>query len=247
MRLVRAEFLKVRKRRGLLALAGLLTLAPVAIGLVVISILHAADPAKHDPAGGLENFQSIVQLIAQVGIVAVVLVGATVGAGDRGAGVFRELVSTGRSRTQLFAARVPGGLALVLPMVGAAFAVATVAGVVLAGSDQPAVTAGEVAGAGGWLAASVLSAYLLAVGVSSLLSSRGTAIGVLLAWQLAVAPILLASGKLDGVLPNAALLAFDPADETTVGVSSAGALAVLVAWTLVPLAAGAWRTRTSDA
>ena len=72
------------------------------------------DPAcleseKYDPAGGIDNFSGSIELLTQIGVVAAILIGATVGAGDRGAGVFRELVVTGRSRLALFAARLPGG------------------------------------------------------------------------------------------------------------------------------------------
>ena len=102
MRLVRAEFLKLRKRRGLAAAATVLTLAPIVVGFVVLTIMHAVDPEKYGPAGGFENLQGSLELLTQIGIVAATLVGATAGAGDRGAGVFRELVVTGRSRLQLF-------------------------------------------------------------------------------------------------------------------------------------------------
>ena len=110
MKLVRAELLKLRKRRGLVAAAAVVTIAPVVVGYTVLAILHATDPARHDPAGGIENFTASIELMTQVGVVAAILVGATAGAGDRGAGVFRELVVTGRPRLALFAARIPGGL-----------------------------------------------------------------------------------------------------------------------------------------
>jgi ABC-type transport system involved in multi-copper enzyme maturation permease subunit len=248
MRLIRAEFLKLRKRRGLVAAAALLTIAPVAIAYTVLSILHASNPEKYDAAGGIDNFTGSIELLTQIGVVAAILIGATAGAGDRGAGVFRELVVTGRSRLALFAARVPGGLALLLPLVAVSFAIATVASVTLTGDGQSPVAGVTIAQTAGWVALAMVTAYALALGVSSAFGSRGTAIAILLGWQLAAAPILLASGKLDDVLPNAALLALEPAEEAQlVTTSIPTAIALLVAWTLVPLAAGAWRTRTSDA
>jgi hypothetical protein len=39
--------------------------------------------------------------------VTAILIGTTAGAADVGSGVFRDLVATGRSRTALFAARIP--------------------------------------------------------------------------------------------------------------------------------------------
>ena len=89
-------------------------------------------------------------------------------------------------------------------------------------------------------------AFLLALGVSSLLDSRATSIGVLLAWQLAVAPVLLQTGKLDPVLLGAALKRLEPSTGSA-SISLMTAILLIVVWTIVPLAAGAWRTRTRDA
>ena len=248
MRLFRAEFLKLRKRRGLVAAAAVLTIAPIAIGYTVLSILHASDPEKYDPAGGIDNFTGSIELLTQIGVVAAILIGATAGAGDRGAGVFRELVVTGRSRLALFAARIPGGLALLLPLVAVSFAIAAVAGVTLTGDGQSPVGGVTIAQTAGWVGLAMVTAYALALGVSSAFGSRGTAIAILLGWQLAAAPILLASGRLDNLLPNAALLALEPAEEAQLVTTSVpAAIALLFVWTLAPLAAGAWRTRTSDA
>jgi hypothetical protein len=248
MKLVRAEFLKLRKRRGLVAAAAVLTIAPVVIGYSVLSILHATNPARYDPAGGIENFTASIELLTQIGVVAAILVGATVGAGDRGAGVFRELVMTGRSRLALFGARIPGGLVFLLPFVAVGFTVAATAAVAFTGKGQSPVTGRTMVESASWVGLSLVVAYLLALGVSSAFGSRGTSIGILLGWQLAAAPILLASGELDDVLPNAALLALQPAEEAQLVTTSVStAIAVLVAWTLVPLVFGAWRTQTRDA
>ena len=248
MNLIRAEFLKLRKRRGLVAAVAVLTIAPVTIGYTVLSILHATNPEKYDPAGGIDNFTASIEFMTQIGVVAAILLGATAGAGDRGAGVFRELVVTGRSRLALFGARIPGGLAFLLPLVAVSFAIATVAAITLTGEGQSPVQGVTIAQTAGWVALVMVTAYALALGVASAVGSRGTVIGILLGWQLAVAPILLASGKLDDVLPNAALVALEPAEEAQLVTTSVPtAIAILVVWTLVPLAAGAWRTRTADA
>ena len=248
MKLVHAELLKLRKRRGLLAAVVVVTIVPVVVAYTVLTILHASNPAKHDPAGGIENFTGSIELLTQIGIVAAILVGATAGAGDRGAGVFRELVVTGRSRLALFAARIPGGLAFLLPPVAVGFVIAATSAVVLTGEGQAPVAAITIVESAGWVGLVMLTAYLLALGFSSAFASRGTAIGILLGWQLAAAPILLATGRLDDVLPNAALLALQPAEEAQlVTTSISTAIAILVAWTLVPLVVGAWRTQTSDA
>ena len=98
----------------------------------------------------------------------------------------------------------------------------------------------------GWVGLVTTVGFALALGVSSLLSSRVTAIGVLLAWQLAVAPLLLQTGKLDPVLLGAALKRLEPGAGNA-SISLLAAILLIVAWTVMPLAAGAWRTQTRDA
>jgi hypothetical protein len=246
-RLVGAEFLKLRKRRGLVLSALALTVVPMIIAYTVLLILHAADAAKHGPAGGLENLSGSMEILSQLSVVAAILVG------DLGSGVFRELVVTGRSRLALFAARVPAGLALVLALVGTAFAVTATASTVFAGSsDVPG--ARLLVSSAAWLGLVTGLALVLALGVSSALGSRGTTIGVLLGWQLIAMPLVLQIGALGSLregLVGAATERLEPArlfeDAATVPMSLAAAVVVIVAWMVVPLAAGAWRTCTRDA
>jgi hypothetical protein len=250
---VSAEFLKLRKRRGLVLSALALTTVPMIIAYIVLLILHAANAAKHGPAGGLENFSGSMDLLSQLSVVGAILVGATLGAGDLGSGVFRELVVTGRSRLALFAARVPAGLALVFLLVSAAFAVTATASTVFAGSaDAPG--AGLLVSSAVWLGLVTSLALVLAVGVSSALGSRGTTIGILLGWQLIAMPLLLQIGALGSLregLLEAATERLEPArlfeGGATVPMSLAAAVAVIAAWTVIPLAVGAWRTCTRDA
>ena len=252
-RLVSAELLKLRKRRGLVLATLGLSVAPMVIAYAVLAILHATNPEKHGPAGGLENFSGSMEVLSQLGIVAAILVGATLGAGDLGSGVFRELVVTGRSRLALFAARVPAGLGLLLPIVAAGFAITATASTALAGSlDAP--SAGLLAGSAAWLALVTGLALVLALGIASALGSRGTTIGLLLGWQLVAMPLVLqirALGALRDALVVAATDQLEPAalfeGGTTVPMSLAAALVVIAAWTVVPLALGAWRTCTREA
>src|SRR5256714_6032329 len=133
-RLVRAEVLKLRKRRGLAGITACLTVGAALLTYGILAILHWANPAHHGPAGGITNLGHGMFVLAALGSVAATLVGATAGAGDLSAGVFRELVVTGRPRATLFRARVPGGLLFLLPFVAVAFTLAAVAAVVFAGS-----------------------------------------------------------------------------------------------------------------
>jgi hypothetical protein len=54
-RLVRAEVLKLRKRRGLVAITACLTLGAAIVPYTILAILHWANPAHHGPAGGVAN------------------------------------------------------------------------------------------------------------------------------------------------------------------------------------------------
>jgi hypothetical protein len=132
-RLVNAELLKLRKRRGLVLTTFALTILPMVVAYTVLVVLHAAEPAKHGPAGGLENFSGSAYLLTQLGVVAATVIGATAGAGDIRSGVFRELVVTGRSRLALFAARLPAGLGLAVASVWAGFAATAVGSTIFAG------------------------------------------------------------------------------------------------------------------
>jgi hypothetical protein len=252
-RLVGAEILKLRKRRGLVLATLALTVAPMLVAYAVLSILHATNSAKYGPAGGLENLSGSMEVLSQLGAVAAILVGATLGAGDLGSGVFRELVITGRSRLALFAARVPAGLALLFAAVGAGFAVTAIASVVLAGSrDVP--SGGLLLGSAAWLALVTGLALVLALGISSAIGSRGTTIGIVLGWQLVAMPLLLqirVLGSFRDVLPIAATERLEPATlfegGPTVPISLGAAAIAVVAWIVAPLAVGAWRTCTRDA
>jgi hypothetical protein len=270
-RLVNAEFLKLRKRRGLVLSALVLTVGPMIIAYIALVVLHANDPVQNGPAGGAENFVGSMGLLLPLSVVAAILVGATLGTSDLSAGVFRELVVTGRSRLALCAARVPAGLALLLPIVGAAFAVTATASMALAGSQKAGVvhvgpgewelelgtvapSASLLLESAGWLALGTGVSFALALGVASLVGSRGTSIGILLGWWLVAMPLLSSLGALGSLREGLVIPAMDrlgpsglvPADPA-VPVSLAAAAVVLLAWTVVPLALGAWRTCTRDA
>jgi hypothetical protein len=252
-RLVRGEFLKLRKRRGLMISTLVLTVVPMVVAYVILAIMHAANSAEHGPAGGAVNFADSLNLLGDLSVVAAILVGATLGTGDLGAGVFRELVVTGRSRLALFTARVPAGLGLLLPFVVGAFAVSAAAATVLSASlDGPSGML--VARSLGWLVLTASASLLVALGVSSALGSRGTSIGVLLGWSLVVSPLLVQIGSLglfrEGIL-RAATQRFEPTAILGAGpevpMSLAAAAAVVLAWTILSLGLGAWRTATRDA
>jgi hypothetical protein len=245
-RLVSAELLKLRKRRGLLLATLTLVVVPVIVADAVLAILHAVDPARHDGAGGTDNFTGALGVISQIGVVAAILVGVTAGAGDLRAGVFRELAVTGRSRLSLFVARLPSGLLFLAPFVAAAFTITAVVATTAAGPGDP--PGGElVVRYAGWLILVYGFAFLLGVGVASVIGSQALSIGILLAWQFAISPLLLATGALDSFLAGAALERLEPASTDDPSISVLTATVVLTAWASLALAAGAWRTVEREA
>jgi ABC-type transport system involved in multi-copper enzyme maturation permease subunit len=255
-RLVRAELLKLRKRRGLVAITTCLTIGAAVVPYTILAILHSANPAHHGPAGGVENLGHVLQVLSMLGSVAAILAGATAGAGDLAAGTFRELVVTGRSRYALFRARIPGGLAFLLAFVAVAYALAAVASVVFTG-PLPAPSTGLLASAGAWLLLSCAFWFALALGVASLVGSRSITIGGLLAFRLAVSPLVLSIGALGvgrELVPGAALDRLVPhavreltRQSGAIPMSVGAAELVLVVWAAAGLALGVWRTVTRDA
>jgi hypothetical protein len=250
--IVAAELLKLRKRRGLVLSSFALTVVPMLIGYTVVAVQHARDPAQHGPGGGAENFAESVNLLSGLVAIAAILVGVTAGTGDLRAGVFRELVVTGRSRLDLFAARAPGGLLLLLPLATAGFVTAVVASIVLAGGEPtPGLRLFVLAGA--WIGLAATLTFLLALGVSSVVGSTGPSIAILLGWQLLLGPLVLGLDSLGAVrdlLPGAGVVALVPDDlelQSAISMSPAAIVANLLLWTVAPLAAGAWRTCTRDA
>jgi len=255
-RLVTAEILKLRKRRGLVITTFVLTVGVTAVVYAILALLHTANAAKNGPAGGIANLGSSMLVLTMLAGVCASLVGTAAGAGDLSAGVFKELVVTGRSRRALFAARIPGGLAFLLPFVALAYTVAAVASVVFADS-LPAPSVGLLAESGAWVLLVSSFWFAVALGLASLLGSRSTTIGILVAFQLAIGSLLAAITMLGvgrDAIPGTALGRLAPhavRDRAVEGVSPPMSIAVAVlALTLtiaIVLGLGARRTTTRDA
>ena len=71
--------------------------------------------------------------IPTFGFIMAATVGGTAGSRDLAEGMFRHLVVTGRSRLALYLARIPAGLAIVLPMVAIGYAIVCAVGVLRTG------------------------------------------------------------------------------------------------------------------
>lgn len=119
--LITAKLLELRKRKGLMVTVVLLIVGPPVLILGLRLLFHAVDPRSYGPAGTPALFQQLSNLVAELGFIVAATLGAAAGTTDLSDGVFRGLVVTGRSRLALFLARVPAGLAILLPVVAMAF------------------------------------------------------------------------------------------------------------------------------
>ena len=247
-----ADFLKLRKKRGVVAWALVVALLPLLSYFVVSALQHASDPAHHGPAGGAHGFTEGLRAISFFfGPLAAILIGVEAGACDSSAGVFRDLVVTGRSRLALFATRVPAALALCALVMGAAYGVLLIGTFAFAAGAPDPSTALLLNGLGfTLLATGVVCA--VAVGFSALIASRPTALTALIGWMLVASPILVGISSLGSsrkAVLSDALAHFSPVAVErggSVPMSQGLALLVLAAWLIALLGLGAWRTRTMD-
>jgi hypothetical protein len=250
MRMIRAEALKLRRRRGLMIWSVILTIGVIATVEAVLVVLHAVNSAHHGPAGGESNFRGATETLALLGTVTAILIGATAGSQDVANGVFRDLVVTGRKRSTLFNVRIPGALIVLLPMVLIAFAVAVAFGFLAAG-DLPNPSANLVGRELVYVLAYCLVNLVMAIGFAAFVSAR-IVIGVLIAWNTAVTHILISFHTLGGarkLIDVAAIEHFLPGASSgqRVSMTTATAIIVLLAWAGIFSGAGRWWTTRRDA
>jgi hypothetical protein len=251
--MVGGELLRLRKKRGFIALVLLVVIAPVVIALGYDVIQHASDPAKHGPAGGLHNYTNLLAMLGLfMGPVAAILIGAEAGAGDLAAGVFRDNVVTGRSRTALYLARIPAALAVSLSVTAVGFLIGVVGTFAFAGG-LPTPSVSVILESAGWLALANAVVCGVAIGLGSLTGSRPGTITALVGWELVLSPMLVASSSLGSArsaLLDGVLVSLKPGPATgatSISMSVAVAILVTVAWLLVLPALGARRMQTRDA
>lgn len=249
-----ADVLKVRKRRGTLIWVLVLALLPVIVLFVVKAIQHSSNALKYGPAGGTAGFSDGLRLLCLFfGPLAAVLIGVEAGTGDASAGVFRDLVVTGRSRVALFASRVPAALAVCWFVTVTGYLL-VLAGTFAFASNLPTPDTALVLNGLGFTVLSTGVVCAVAVGFAALTTSKPAAITALIAWQLVASPLIASISSLgkgrDAVLTQA-IVHFSPVHVgdrgATVTMSQDTGLIVLAAWVVVFLALGAWRTRTMDA
>jgi hypothetical protein len=249
--MVGAELLKLRRNRALMAFAFLLSVVVLLIFFGYNAIQHASDPIKNSPAGGAHGFDRAVRVLGLFfGMLTAILIGSEAGTADISAGVFRDLVATGRSRLALFFVRAPAAILLTLAFNAAGFAVATAASFIFAGS-LPTPNLGTILRAAAWivLANSVIAAF--AVGVGSMTGSRALTLTAVIGWQTIATQLLVNASSLGSardVLVSPALNQLMPVSGgIDIKMATGIAIAVVAAWVVVPAALGAWRTRVRDA
>ena len=122
--MIATRIMELRKRRGLMIALTLVTIGIPTILLLIRLLLHAFDPKSYGPAGGYSIYTGLSAGVLYVfGFIVAATLGCTAGSVDLTEGMFRHLVVTGRSRLALYLARIPAGLAIIVPMVAVGFAI----------------------------------------------------------------------------------------------------------------------------
>lgn len=143
--LISTKFLELRKRRGLMITTVVFTVGLPVVVLGVRELFHLFDPHSYGPAANPSIFESVCAVMAGFGFIIAAAVGATAGTTDLTDGVFRHLVITGRSRLALYLARIPAGLAILLSLTAAGFAIVCLATAFLGVPQPTSVDEGGVA------------------------------------------------------------------------------------------------------
>ena len=122
--MISTRIMELRKRRGLMIALVLVNIGIPTVFLAVRLLAHAFAPHTYGPAGGYDIFTNMVAgVMFLFGFIVAATLGCTAGSDDLTDGMFRHLVVTGRSRLALYLARIPAGLAIIVPMVAVGFTV----------------------------------------------------------------------------------------------------------------------------
>jgi hypothetical protein len=122
--LIATRIMELRKRRGLMIALIVMNIGLPALFLFIRLLGHAFVPRTSPPAGGNQIFGVLAAgFLPTFGFVVAATVGCTAGSRDLTEGMFRHLVVTGRSRLALYLARIPAGLAIVVPLVAVGYTI----------------------------------------------------------------------------------------------------------------------------
>jgi ABC-type transport system involved in multi-copper enzyme maturation permease subunit len=245
MSLVRTDLLKIRRRRGLMAMTLLLAVGSVSVIFIVNAIRHGSSPQTVGPAGGAKAFEDAIDFLGMLTIVVAALIGATAGAGDSELGVLRDVIATGRSRLALFASRSAAAVLVTLAITAASLAVVTVCSIALAGS-LPAPSLSEIVQRDAAVLGFAASAALVATGVATFVRSRGPVMASLIAFGVVISQVLLHVSFLGSLRELLPLAAFRRMAGDSLGATSyplGVAILVAISWALAAVAAGGWWAR----
>jgi len=122
--MITTRFMELRTRRGLMIAIALVTVGIPTVFLAVRLLLHAISPHTYGPAGGYDIYTALTAgVLYTFGFIVAATLGATAGSVDLTEGMFRHLVVTGRSRIAVYLARIPAGLAIIVPLVALGFSI----------------------------------------------------------------------------------------------------------------------------
>jgi hypothetical protein len=122
--MIATRFMEIRRRRGLMVALILVNIGIPTVFLTIRLLAHAFAPHSYGPAGGYDIFTSMVAGVMFIfGFIVAATLGCTAGSVDLTEGMFRHLVVTGRSRLALYLARIPAGLAIIVPLVAIGFTI----------------------------------------------------------------------------------------------------------------------------
>lgn len=240
--MIAAELLKLRRNRGVVW-----TVLLCAVGLPVAAF--ALDALTRAGWGGAQTADGAFQAAQWAGLAGAVAIGVAAGTADRTAGVLRVLVATGRPRLALAAARLPAVAVVTVAFVLLEWATIALLGTVLR-HGQTALDAGHVVAQlpSMLVLNGVLALGGLGLGTAGLSSTQATTL--LLGIVLGVMPLAISAPtpqELLALLPPLsaeALLGGEHLVEADLprGLAAGG----LLAWLVVPLAAGAYRAQRAE-
>ncbi len=122
--MIASKIMELRKRRGLMIALIVLNIGFPALFMLIRLLLHAFAPRANPPAGNDLIFNILVAgFLPTFGFIMAATVGCTAGSRDLTEGMFRHLVVTGRSRLALYLARIPAGLAIIVPMIAIGYTI----------------------------------------------------------------------------------------------------------------------------
>ena len=268
--LISTKLRELRKRRTLMIVTVLFTVAVPVIFYGIRLAYHLGDPARYAPAGAPNAFATAGTLMEEFGFIVAAMLGATAGSADLTDGMFRHLVNTGRSRLALYLARIPAGLAILLTLAAAGFTVTCLVTAFLGSPHAAAAVTpspGAMADAGLWLELDLVIGFTVGLGLGSLMGQRTVPVILLIVLDILITPALAGHALpyfLDGerLVVGVAMDQLKPAalaGGTRIGPGGGGRplqlppmptwamITVIAGWIIGWSAIGAWRMATRDA